>query len=75
MSEGGLGSILKSMANTSTKYGEAVKASLAEGRNNDLLGANGMGPLKTNPFEGLPAYAGDDSSISTNAAAKLLGGG
>ena len=75
MSEGGLGSILKSMANTSTKYGEAVKASLAEGRNNDLLGANGMGPLKTNPFEGVPAYAGDDSSLATNSGAKLLGGG
>jgi hypothetical protein len=75
MSEGGLGSILKSMANTSTKYGEAVKASLAEGRNNDLLGANGIGPLKTNPFEGVPAYAGEDSSLATNAGAKIMGGG
>jgi hypothetical protein len=75
MNEGGVGTMLRNMANTSTKYGEAVKASLAEGKNNDLLGANGMGPLKTNPFEGVPAYAGDDSSISTNAAAKLLGGG
>jgi hypothetical protein len=74
-STGGIGSMLKNMANGATKYGEAVKASLAEGKNNDLLSANGIGPLKTNPFEGLPAYAGDDSSISTNAAAKLLGGG
>jgi hypothetical protein len=74
-SEGGIGSMLKNMANTSTKYGEAVKASLAEGKNNDLLAANGIGPLKTNPFEGVPAYAGTDSSLATNSGAKLLGGG
>jgi hypothetical protein len=74
-STGGLGSMLKNMANSSTKYGEAVKASLAEGKNNDLLAANGIGPLKTNPFEGVPAYAGDDSSLATNSGAKLLGGG
>ena len=74
-STGGLGSMLKNMANSSTKYGEAVKASLAEGKNNDLLSANGIGPLKTNPFEGVPAYAGTDSSLATNAGAKLLGGG
>jgi hypothetical protein len=74
-SEGGIGSMLKNMANSSTKYGEAVKASLAEGKNNDLLSANGIGPLKTNPFEGVPAYAGTDSSLATNAGAKLLGGG
>jgi hypothetical protein len=67
--------MLKNMANSSTKYGEAVKASLAEGKNNDLLSANGIGPLKTNPFEGVPAYAGDDSSLATNSGAKLLGGG
>ena len=74
-SEGGIGSMLKNMANGSTKYGEAVKASLAEGKNNNLLSANGIGPLKTNPFEGLPAYAGTDSSLATNSGAKLLGGG
>ena len=74
-SEGGIGSMLKNMANSSTKYGEAVKASLAEGKNNDLLAANGIGPLKTNPFEGVPAYAGTNSSLATNAGAKLLGGG
>ena len=74
-STGGIGSMLKNMANSSTKYGEAVKASLAEGKNNDLLSANGMGPLKTNPFEGIPAYAGTDSSLATNSGAKLLGGG
>jgi len=74
-SEGGIGSMLKNMANSSTKYGEAVKASLAEGKNNDLLSANGIGPLKTNPFEGVPAYAGTDSSLATNAGAKMMGGG
>ena len=74
-STGGIGSMLKNMANTSTKYGEAVKASLAEGKNNDLLSANGIGPLKTNPFEGVPAYAGTDSSLATNAGAKMMGGG
>jgi hypothetical protein len=73
-SEGGIGSMLKNMANGSTKYGEAIKASLAEGKNNNLLSANGIGPLKTNPFEGVPAYAGTDSSLATNAGAKLLGG-
>ena len=73
-SEGSMGTMLRNMANTSTKYGEAVKASLAEGQNNDLLAANGIGPLKTNPFEGVPAYAGTDSSLATNAGAKLLGG-
>ena len=74
-STGGVGTMLKNMANSSTKYGEAVKASLAEGKNNDLLSANGIGPLKTNPFEGVPAYAGTDSSLATNSGAKLLGGG
>lgn len=74
-SEGSIGTMLGNMANTSTKYGEAVKASLAEGRNNDLLGANGIGPLKTNPFEGVPAYAGTDSSLATNSGAKIMGGG
>jgi len=75
MNEGSVGTMLRNMANTSTKYGEAVKASLAEGKNNDLFGANGMGPLKTNPFEGVPAYAGTDSSLATNAGAKIMGGG
>ncbi len=75
MNEGSVGTMLRNMANTSTKYGEAVKASLAEGKNNDLLGSNGMGPLKNNPFEGVPAYAGTDSSLATNAGAKIMGGG
>ena len=70
----GVADVLRNMANTSTKYGESVKASLAEGNNNNLLAANGMGPLKTNPFEGAPSYQGEDSSLNTNAGARLLGG-
>jgi hypothetical protein len=70
----GIADVLRNMANTSTKYGESVKASLAEGNNNNLLAANGMGPLKTNPFEGAPSYQGEDSSLNTNAGARLLGG-
>lgn len=70
----GIADVLRNIANTSTKYGEAVKASLAEGNNNNLLAANGMGPLKTNPFEGVPSYQGEDSSLNNNAGARLLGG-
>lgn len=70
----GIAGVLHGMADNSTKYGESIKASLAEGKNNNLLAANGMGPLKTNPFEGAPSYAGEDSSLNTNAGAKLLGG-
>ena len=70
----GVADVLRNIANTSTKYGESVKASLAEGNNNNLLAANGMGPLKTNPFEGAPSYQGEDSSLNTNAGARLLGG-
>jgi len=74
LSTGGLGDSLRSMANGASQYGEAVKASIAEGKNNSILQANGMGPLKTNPFEGVPSYTGDDGSLQTGSAAKLLGG-
>ena len=69
--EGSLGDSLRNMANGASKYGEAVKASMAEGKNNNLLSANGMGPLKTNPFEGLPSQ----DPAEPNAAAKMMGGG
>ena len=69
--EGSLGDSLRNMANGASKYGEAVKASMAEGKNNKLLSANGMGPLKTNPFEGLPSQ----DPAEPNAAAKMMGGG
>ena len=68
--EGSLGDSLRNMANGASKYGEAVKASMAEGQNNKLLQANGIGPLKTNPFEGLPSQ----DPAEPNAGAKLLGG-
>ena len=74
MSEGGVGTMLKNMANTSTKYGEGVAAALAEGKNNDLLGQNGIGPLQTNPFEGVPSYTGTDGSLQTNPQIKMMGG-
>ena len=70
----GIADVLRGMADSSTKYGESIKASLAEGNNNNLLAANGMGPLKTNPFEGAPGYADEDSSLNTNAGAKMMGG-
>lgn len=71
MNEGSTGSMLRNMANTSTKYGESVRASLVEGKNNNLLAANGIGPLTTNPFEGLPAATDNDGQ---GDAGKLLGG-
>lgn len=67
----GVKDLLTRMANSSSKYGESVKASMAEGNNNKLLQLNGMGPIKTNPFEGLPAAEGENS---LDSGAKLLGG-
>ena len=68
--DGSLGQSLRSMANGASKYGEAVKASMAEGENNKLLQANGIGPIQTNPFQGLPSQ----DPAEPNAGAKLLGG-
>lgn len=70
----GVGSILKNMANTQTKYGESVVASLVEGENNDLFAQNGIGPLQTNPFEGTRTYTGTDGSLYTNPQVKMMGG-
>jgi hypothetical protein len=70
VAEGSLGDSLRNMANGASKYGEAVKASMAEGQNNKLLQANGIGPLQTNPFQGLPSQ----DPAEPNAGAKLLGG-
>lgn len=67
----GVSELLANMANSSSKYGESVKASLAEGNNNKLLQLNGIGPIKTNPFEGLPAAQGENSLEN---GSKLLGG-
>lgn len=45
----GIGDILHNLANTSTPYGEAIKSSLAEGKNNKLLADNGITPVTTTP--------------------------
>jgi hypothetical protein len=65
---------LKGMV-TNDKYGEAITASLAEGKNKALLLANGIKPpdfTGGNPFAGLPTAASDNS---LGAAAKSLGQG
>jgi hypothetical protein len=67
----GVAELLANMANGNSKYGESIRASLAEGNNNKLFQLNGMGPIKTNPFEGLPAAQGENSLEN---GAKLLGG-
>jgi hypothetical protein len=70
VADGSLGDSLRNMANGASKYGEAVKASMAEGQNNKLLQTNGIGPIQTNPFQGLPSQ----DPAEPNAGAKLLGG-
>lgn len=69
----GIVGALKDMA-TNDKYGEAIKASLAEGKNKALMGANGIKPLDFsggNPFAGLPSAASDNS---LDAGKSVLGG-
>ena len=63
--------VLRNMANTSTQWGESIKASLAEGSNDKLFAMNGMPPLNSNPFQGLPS---DPTANPQGDAAKLLGG-
>lgn len=73
-SSDGSAEILKGMIPPGNQYGEAIKASLAEGKNKALMAANGISPLSftdANPFQGLPS-AGADNSL--NAGASLLGG-
>jgi len=69
----GIVGALKDMA-TNDKYGDAIKASLAEGKNKALMAANGIKPLDFsggNPFSGLPSAASDNS---LNAGKSVLGG-
>ena len=63
--------LIGNMAVPGTQYGDAIKASLAEGRNKALMAQNGIPPLN---FNNLPTYTGEDSSLNTNAGARLLGG-
>lgn len=70
----GSADILKGMIPPGNQYGEAIKASLAEGKNKALMAANGIQPLAftdANPFKGLPS---DPTNTSSADAAKLLGG-
>lgn len=67
----GVKTVLENMADTSTKWGESVMASMAEGANDKLLAANGMPPLNSNPFSGLPS---DPTANPIGDAGKLLGG-
>ena len=66
-----VGPVLGGLANTSSQWGESVKASMAEGYNDKLFAANGMPPMNTNPFSGLPS---DPTANPQGDAAKLLGG-
>lgn len=50
-SVGGIGQSMRAMAKDLTKYGEALKISLAEGNNKNILGSNGIKPLVTAPPE------------------------
>jgi len=73
-SDDGSAEILKGMIPPGNQYGEAIKASLAEGKNKALMAANGINPLSftdANPFKGLPSAPVDNS---LNSGASLLGG-
>jgi hypothetical protein len=63
--------LLGNMAVPGNKFGDSIKASLAEGKNKALMLQNGIPPLN---FNNLPSYTGQDSSLNTNAAAKIVGG-
>ena len=70
----GVTDVLHNMA-TDDAHGEAIKASLAEGKNKLLMQAHGIAPLQftptSNPFSGLPGAAGDNS---LSGGSTLLGG-
>jgi hypothetical protein len=70
---GGVADILKTMANTDSHYGDAIVASLAEGKNKSLMMANGIKPpnFGETPFKNLPS-AGSINSLGSASA--LLGG-
>ena len=55
----GISDILHNMANTATAEGEAIKASLAEGKNAKLLADNAIPPVSTTP----PPAAPDESLV------------
>jgi hypothetical protein len=53
-------------------FGDAIKTSMAEGKNLKAMAAAGIKPPQFNPFEGLPA--GSDTNIASESAQRLLGG-
>jgi hypothetical protein len=55
----GVADILHNLADTATAEGEAIKASLAEGKNNKLLLKNGIPPITTTP----PPPVGQESTV------------
>lgn len=67
-----MSSIMGDLAMPNSQFGDAIKSSLVEGKNNALLAAHGIKPPSFNPFEGLP---GDPTADPNGDAAKLLGGG
>lgn len=69
----GIADTLKTMAKPGSQYGDAIKASLAEGKNKALMMANSIKPpnFGETPFKNFP-NAGSDNSLSGGGA--LLGG-
>jgi hypothetical protein len=55
----GVADVLHNLADTATAEGEAIKASLAEGMNNNLLAKNGIPPITTTP----PPPVGQESTV------------
>jgi len=60
----GIGDVLNNLANPNTPYGEAIKASLAEGRNKQLLQDNGIKPIVTTPPGPAPGKVNVDFPIT-----------
>ena len=71
----GIGSanILNRLVMPNSEFGDAIKLSMAEGKNLKAMAAAGIAPPSYNPFENLPA--GGDVDLSTQSAQKLLSGG
>lgn len=55
----GVADILHNMANSATAEGEAIKASLTEGKNNSILAKNGIPAITTTP----PPPVGQESTV------------
>jgi len=71
----GIGDVLNNLANPSTPYGEAIKASLAEGRNKQLLQDNGIKPIVTTPPDPAPGKVNVDFPITVSRDFQRTSGG